>query len=304
MEVQQNMRFLKPTRATLILTAILFFAMPAMALACNWGAQVEGDCQKLTLTVGIARGDQEAAGSWKLYWSQDGNAKDGKVIAEGQIPELKKGENHQVVYELKNNPNGPEGNYIFYLKEPRGSIWSNQVEVKGCEKKEEPKPVSVLFTGQGGDCSVIWAELKNGENSAEIGGGKYEVWYSASGEAKDGKVVASGDVQALKPGETAKLTFDLNQNGQAAGNYAFKFIHDKGEAWSGSVTVDKSCQPAQGEQPGGQEPEQPTTGQQPAPHHHGGTMPKTATQHPAGMMAGLLLVSAGAAMVLVRRRSA
>lgn len=116
----------------------LVLGVPAMALACNWGAKAEGDCNQISLSVAVERGKSEAAGTYDLYWSKEGNPKKGEIIEHGEIPALKKGETHQVVYDLDKNKNGHEGNYAFYLKKPNGSIWSNPVKVTGCSQSEQP----------------------------------------------------------------------------------------------------------------------------------------------------------------------
>jgi LPXTG-motif cell wall-anchored protein len=123
-----------------LVAGFLVFGVPAMALACNWGAKAEGDCNQVSVTVSIDRGKEEAAGSYDLYWSKDGNAKKGQIIDHGDIPALKTGETHKVVYKLDQNKNGREGNFIFRLKEPRGSIWSNQVTVSGCGQQQPEQP--------------------------------------------------------------------------------------------------------------------------------------------------------------------
>jgi LPXTG-motif cell wall-anchored protein len=114
--------------------ATLVFAVPTMALACNWGAQVSGDCKKLDVTVNIEQGDSEKAGHYDLYWSKDGNPKQGKKIATGDIPALKKGQAHNISYNVTKNENGKEGRYIFHLVEPNGSIWSKEIVVNNCSE--------------------------------------------------------------------------------------------------------------------------------------------------------------------------
>ncbi|MFC7440213.1 LPXTG cell wall anchor domain-containing protein [Laceyella putida] len=120
-----------------MVAAFMVLGAPAIALACNWGAKAEGDCNQLSVTVNIARGSEEAAGTYDLYWAKEGSAKKGQIIASGEVPALKSGEVHKVVYNPKDNKNGNEGNYIFHLKEPRGSIWSNQVNVQGCKNQDD-----------------------------------------------------------------------------------------------------------------------------------------------------------------------
>jgi hypothetical protein len=118
--------------------AALVLAAPTIVLACNWGEQSSGDCKKLDLTVHIERGNSEKAGYYDLYWSKDGNPKQGEKIANGQIPVLKKGETHHITYDVSQNKKGKEGRYIFHLVEPKGSIWSKEMVVKSCTETSQP----------------------------------------------------------------------------------------------------------------------------------------------------------------------
>jgi hypothetical protein len=121
--------------------ATLVMAIPSLALACNWGAQASGDCKKLDVTVSVELGSSEKAGHYDLYWSKDGNPKQGEKIATGEIPALKKGEVHQISYDVAKNQKGKEGRYIFHLVEPQGSIWSKEIVVKNCDNEVPPKPL-------------------------------------------------------------------------------------------------------------------------------------------------------------------
>lgn len=121
--------------------ATLVLAVPSLALACNWGAQASGDCKKLDVTVSVEQGNNEKAGHYDLYWSKDGNPKKGEKIATGEIPELKKGEVHNISYDVAQNKKGKEGHYIFHLVEPQGSIWSKEIVVVNCDDEVPPKPL-------------------------------------------------------------------------------------------------------------------------------------------------------------------
>jgi LPXTG-motif cell wall-anchored protein len=129
-----------------IFATTLVFAVPALAFACNWGAEVRGDCQSLQLSVHVEHGDSEKAGQYELFWSKDGNAKEGQKIATGEIPSLKKGEVHNFTYDVTKNMNGQEGHYIFHLIEPKGSIWSKEINVKDC-KPTIPTPPPATDNG-------------------------------------------------------------------------------------------------------------------------------------------------------------
>ena len=66
----------------------------------------------------------------------------------------------------------------------------------------------------------------------------YEVWFSQSGNPKDGSVVASGTIPALGSGEC----FDIVYNTTEPGNYMFRALQrpghpGKGELWSQQCTV-------------------------------------------------------------------
>jgi LPXTG-motif cell wall-anchored protein len=121
--------------------ATLVLAVPSLALACNWGAQANGDCKKLDVTVSVERGNNEKAGYYDLYWSKDGNPKDGEKIATGEIPALEKGKVYNISYDVAQNKKGKEGHYIFHLVEPQGSIWSKEIVVANCDDEVPPKPL-------------------------------------------------------------------------------------------------------------------------------------------------------------------
>jgi YqxM protein len=87
----------------------------------------------------------------------------------------------------------------------------------------------------------IAATIQNGPDSETMQGEvKYEVYWSAQGNPKDGKVVATGVVKALTSGETQVLTYIPDQ--LTAGNYMFKAYQrpnhpGTGQLWSESITV-------------------------------------------------------------------
>jgi hypothetical protein len=289
---------------SILLALAVFLTLPAMALACNWGVEVKGDCNTLTLKINIARGNQEVEGTYDLYWAKAGNAKAGEIIASGTIPALKAGETHQITYSLDQNPNGKEGVYIFHLKEPRGSIWSEQVEVKGCKKEETP---SVKIVNQGGDCKGIWAEVKNGSGSLPLNDLRYEIYHAASGDAKTGTKVGEGTLPPLEPGTVGKIVFDLKNMTAPEGNYAVKVATPNGKVleWSQTITVSGPCQkpaspsnppavstPSAGVGTGSQSP-----GQSQSPQT-GGNLPKTASSYPMIAETGLVLFLSGLTLLL------
>lgn len=100
---------------------------------------------------------------------------------------------------------------------------------------------SLLFIDQNENCSCISATIKNGQDSRVMQGEvKYEVYWSAKGNPKNGELVYSGSVASLNPGETKELTYVLDPT--KPGNYMFKAYQrpghpGKGELWSESITV-------------------------------------------------------------------
>lgn len=90
---------------------------------------------------------------------------------------------------------------------------------------------------------TISAIVKNGNDSNEMKGSvTYEVYFAEKGNPKNGASVASGEVQALDPGETLKLTYKPNLDG----NYMFRAEQrsghpGKGELWSKSIQVNEAC---------------------------------------------------------------
>lgn len=71
----------------------------------------------------------------------------------------------------------------------------------------------------------------------------YEVFWSAKGNPKNGKAIASGVVKALQPGESQQLSYAPDQ--LVPGNYMFKAYQrsghpGKGVLWSSSITVNEA----------------------------------------------------------------
>jgi YqxM protein len=100
---------------------------------------------------------------------------------------------------------------------------------------------SLTFTVEILTSDGIYATIKNGEGSRAMQGEvTYEVYWTPQGNPKEGKMVATGVVNALTPGETQLLTYKPDH--LVAGNYMFKAYQrpnhpGKGELWSESITV-------------------------------------------------------------------
>lgn len=104
---------------------------------------------------------------------------------------------------------------------------------------------SLSFTaGCEGDCEQVRATVCNGADSRDMQGpSSWELYWSASGNPKNGSVIASGTINPLAAGACQTLTYNPadNPNG-ASGNYMFKAYQrpghpGKGELWSESCSV-------------------------------------------------------------------
>lgn len=100
---------------------------------------------------------------------------------------------------------------------------------------------SLKFTSSYGNNSTgIFATIQNGAGSEDMDGpSKYEVYWIASGNPKDGTIEASGTIPALASGASETLTFNTTKPGV----YKFKAYQrnghpGKGVLWSGSIEVD------------------------------------------------------------------
>lgn len=105
---------------------------------------------------------------------------------------------------------------------------------------------SLSFVSETVTSDGISAIIKNGQDSRDMQGEvTYEVFWSATGNPKDGQIVATDVVNALAPGETQVLTYTPDQ--LTPGNYMFKAYQrpnhpGKGELWSESVTVKENTE--------------------------------------------------------------
>ncbi len=87
-------------------------------------------------------------------------------------------------------------------------------------------------SGCSGDCEEITALVCNGDGSKDMAGPtNYEVYYKASGNPKDGIVISSGQIPALRAGQCHTLSYTPTQDG----NYMFKAYQRPGHPGSGEL---------------------------------------------------------------------
>ncbi len=98
-----------------------------------------------------------------------------------------------------------------------------------------------------GDCDEITATVCNGDDSEDMAGSTtWELYWAASGNPKDGVVIASGTIDPLAAGECQILTYDPSDNPSgASGEYKFKAYQrpghpGTGELWSETCSLDCS----------------------------------------------------------------
>ncbi|WP_347709257.1 amyloid fiber anchoring/assembly protein TapA [Bacillus sp. FJAT-47783] len=122
------------------------------------------------------------------------------------------------------------------------SICSNYHPDKGCHEKEENQwdKSSLTFTDQKWNEPNVEAVIQNGADSDDMEGATtYEVYYTEVVNPKNGTVIASGEVPALKSGETITLSVDVKNR---KGIYMFKAYQRPGhkgigELWSKEIIV-------------------------------------------------------------------
>jgi len=91
------------------------------------------------------------------------------------------------------------------------------------------------------------AQVCNGDDSEDMAGPTtWELYWRASGNPKNGNVIASGTIDPLATGECQILTYDPSDNPNgASGNYMFRAYQrpghpGTGELWSGACEI--TCQ--------------------------------------------------------------
>ncbi|WP_416731916.1 amyloid fiber anchoring/assembly protein TapA [Fictibacillus sp. JL2B1089] len=134
---------------------------------------------------------------------------------------------------------------IFYLTGSTGAFFNDykttnsKIEIGTWEEPWDKS--SLKFVASKCECYTISATIKNSGDRDIKGPVAYEVWYAAKGNPKSGSKIYSGEIKALKSGESLKLSYTANKNGI----YMFKALQrpghpGKGELWSEGITA-KSC---------------------------------------------------------------
>jgi YqxM protein len=99
---------------------------------------------------------------------------------------------------------------------------------------------SLVFTDQGcGGGDIVWATVKN-NGLAMAGPTNWELWYAASGSAKSGKAIASGEIPALGADQPYAMHEAASEG---PGNYMFKVTQrpghpGSGDLWSDTISFD------------------------------------------------------------------
>ncbi len=110
----------------------------------------DGSCELISAEVKNGNDSEGMDGTavWELYWIESGNPKDGVVISSGTIPALGSGESYTMSYNPEDNPNGPNGEYMFkaYQRPDHpgtGVLWSGSISIEGCSIEPEYGSLSV-----------------------------------------------------------------------------------------------------------------------------------------------------------------
>lgn len=113
----------------------------------------DGTCELISAEVRNGRDSRDMRGSttWELYWIASGNPKDGVVVASGTIPALDNGDSYTMSYNPADNPNGPDGEYMFkaYQRPDHpgtGVLWSGSISLEGCVLEPETGSLTVNKT--------------------------------------------------------------------------------------------------------------------------------------------------------------
>ncbi len=124
-----------------------------------------GDCFEISSVVeNHGDGDMSGEVMWELYWAASGNPKDGEVIADGNFGPLDQGDTFTFTYNPQDNPNGPDGNYMFKAYQEDGHpgtgvLWGGQITIEGCLIEEDPGTITVNKTFVGGEAVDVTFEL-------------------------------------------------------------------------------------------------------------------------------------------------
>ncbi|MFT9849616.1 TasA family protein [Aneurinibacillus sp. REN35] len=101
-----------------------------------------GNCDQIRTVVTNSRDarDMKGAADYYVYWvpvTNKGNAKDGKIVAQGSYGPLTSGQSHTITYQPRSNPNGAQGKYMVkVMQRPghpgKGEAWSGQAVIASC----------------------------------------------------------------------------------------------------------------------------------------------------------------------------
>jgi TasA anchoring/assembly protein len=109
-----------------------------------------------------------------------------------------------------------------------------------CDDDEWDRSSLYFSAGCDGDCDEITATVCNGDDSEDMEGTTtWELYWIATGNPRNGVVIASGTINALGQGECQTLTYDPSDNPNgASGNYMFKAYQRPGHPGQGVLWSD------------------------------------------------------------------
>ncbi|SDP76515.1 TasA anchoring/assembly protein, partial [Litchfieldia salsa] len=115
---------------------------------------------------------------------------------------------------------------------------------KGSGKSDAWGKSSLVSIGQGGTCVELFAYIKNGGSGDMRGTVNYEVYFSTSGNPKNGSIIGSGQVGPLVSGVTATI----NHVPKIGGIFMFKVYQEEGhpgigELWSEQIVIEECSDP-------------------------------------------------------------
>lgn len=131
----------------------------------------------------------------------------------------------------------------LYLTGNTGAYFNDAASVNGVIQAGTwwDKSSLKFENGKRDQCTPIKATVKNNGDGNMQGSVPYEVWWANKGNPKDGVKVFSGEVKALKRGESLTLSYASKKDG----NYKFKAYQrdghpGQGELWSDTIAVNCS----------------------------------------------------------------
>lgn len=163
-----------------ILVMMLVFALPMSFLLMNTAAIANVDWDRSSLSFNGPDGggcggifatvtnggdqDMEGTSSFEVYWSPNGNPKDGEVVDSGTISALAKGMSEQLTF----NPNGVKGNYKFKAYQRTGhpgtgELWSDTVSVSACPSISITKSANVETANPGDTVTYTFSVTNTGD---------------------------------------------------------------------------------------------------------------------------------------------